>query len=101
MHRGTKVRAGYARYCSTGSEPNPFYLILRKPLLRSVIELGRPRALVGRHFLGVLKRTAVQEVRGDPSRPERMIADRSKDARRGGAPADHAPGGGLIHGLIG
>ena len=48
------------------SQPNPLHLVLRQPLLRPVVKLGCSRALMGRHFLGVLERAAVGEVSGDP-----------------------------------
>jgi hypothetical protein len=82
------------------SEPNPLDLVLGQPFLRSVIKFCRPGTLVRSHLLGVLERPAIREVRGDPGRSECMIANRRVDPRRGRAPADHAPGGGLIHGLI-
>ena len=45
-----------------------------------------------RHFLRVLKRTAVGELGGDPGCAECVAANFRCDAGRRGAPADHAPG---------
>ena len=54
-----------------------------------------------RHLLRVLERAAVGEIGRDPGRAKRVIADRRHDAGRDGAPADHAPGVGLVHRLLG
>ena len=64
------------------SQPDPFHLILGEPLLRAVVKFGRARALVRRHFLGMLERAAVREIGGDAGRPERVAADRLGDAGR-------------------
>jgi hypothetical protein len=40
--------------------------VIRSP----VIQLGRPRALMGRHLLRLLKIPAIGQVDGDPGRPE-------------------------------
>ena len=58
------------------SQPDPFHLILSETLLRAVVKLSRARALVRRHFLRVLKRTAVGEIGGDAGGAERVTADR-------------------------
>src|SRR3954469_2504619 len=83
------------------SEANSLHFVLRKAFLGAVIELGRSRALVCRHFLRVLERAAVREIGGDAGRPERVTADRFGDAGRRGAASDHAPGIGLTHQLLG
>jgi hypothetical protein len=54
-----------------------------------------------RHRLRVLQRAAVREVRRDPGRPERVVADRRHDAGRERALAHHAPAVGLGHRLVG
>jgi hypothetical protein len=64
------------------SQPNPFHLVLRQPLLRPVVKLGCSRALVSRHLLGVLERAAVGEVSGDPGGAESVAADFPRDAGR-------------------
>ncbi len=61
-------------------QPNPLHLILREPLLGAIVELGRARAFVRRHFLSVLQRTAIGKVSGDAGRAERVIADRRVNA---------------------
>ena len=43
------------------SQPDPFHLVLGETLFRTVVKLGRARALVRRHFLGVLERAAIGE----------------------------------------
>src|SRR4051812_21737529 len=83
------------------SQPNPLHLILSETLLRAVIELGGSRALVRSLFLGVLERTAIGEIGGDPGGTERMAADRLGNAGRSGATPDHAPGIGLAHRFLG
>jgi hypothetical protein len=83
------------------SEPDPLHLVLGEPFLGSVIQLGRPRAFVRRHFLGMLERSAIGKVGGDPRGAEGVAADLRGDAGRFGAPADHAPGIRLAHRLIG
>jgi hypothetical protein len=65
--------------------------------VRAVVKLGRARAFVRRHFLGVLERAAVGKIGGDAGRAKGVAADRCRDAGRRGAPADHPPRGVLIH----
>jgi hypothetical protein len=43
-----------------------------------------------RHFLRVLERAAVDEIRGDPGCAKRVASNFSRDPGRLGAPADHA-----------
>jgi hypothetical protein len=69
------------------SEPDPLDLVLRAPLLRPVIELGRALALVRRHFLSVLQRAAIGKVSRDAGRAECVIADRRVNAGGASAPA--------------
>ena len=76
-------------------------LILREPLLCSVIEFCGARALVRRHLLRVFERAAIGEISGDAGRAERVIADRGKDAGGDRAPSDHAPGIRLVYRLFG
>ena len=83
------------------SKPDPFDLVLREAFLCAVVEFGGARALVGCHFLGVLKRTAIGEIGGDPGRSEGVTADFRRDAGRLGAAAYHAPGVRLTHLLVG
>jgi len=40
-------------------EPDPFDLVLGEPLLRPVLKLGRPRALMRGHSLSVIESAAV------------------------------------------
>src|SRR4051812_15343449 len=44
------------------SQPNSFNLVLREPLLRSVVKLGRSRAFMPGHGLRVLQRATVGEI---------------------------------------
>jgi hypothetical protein len=73
------------RYYRESSQPDPFHLILREPLLRSIVKLCRARAFVRRHFLRVFERAAIGEVSGDAGRAKRVIADRRVNANRFGA----------------
>jgi hypothetical protein len=57
---------------SSASQPNPLHLVLCKPLFRPVVELGRSRALMSRHFLRVLERPAVCKVSSDSGGTERV-----------------------------
>jgi hypothetical protein len=76
-------------------------LVEREALFRAVVELGGARALMCGHRLRVLQRAAVGEIRRDPGRPERVVADRRQDAGGECALAHHAPGVDLGHRLIG
>ena len=53
------------------------------------------------HFLRVFERAAVGEIGGDPGRAEGVAADRLGDPGGDGAPADHPPGVGLGHRVLG
>jgi hypothetical protein len=57
----------------------------------SCVELGGARALMRRHGLRMLQRAAVGEIRRDPGRPERVVADQRHDAGGERALAYHAP----------
>ena len=83
------------------SKPNPLYLVLRQPFLRPVVELGRTRAFMRRHLLRVFQRASVCEVRRDPRRPKRMIADRRENADRHRPPANRPLRVRLSHWLLG
>ena len=52
------------------SQPDPLDLVLREPFLGAVVELGRARALVRRHFLRVLQSAAGFKIGGDAGRAE-------------------------------
>src|SRR4051794_8473804 len=82
-------------------EANSLDLVLGESFLRAIVKLGGSRALVRSHFLGVLKRTAIGEIGGDPGGTERVAADRLGNAGRRGTPSDHAPGIGLAHRSLG
>lgn len=49
----------------------------------------------------MFERTTIVQIRCDPRRPKRMIADRRENAGADRPPTDHAPGIGLHHGLLG
>src|SRR5712671_5010105 len=76
-------------------KPDALNLVLGEPLLGAVVELGRTRALMRRHFLRVFEHTAIGEVGGNPGRAKCMAPDRRGDAGRLRAAADHEPGIGL------
>src|SRR6266481_1584083 len=82
-------------------KPDALNLVLGEPLLGAVVELGRTRALMRRHFLRVLERAAVGEIGGNPGGAKRVATDFRRDPGRLGAAADHAPGVGLVHGAVG
>src|SRR5665213_395282 len=94
-------RSGRSTDKPPASEPDPLHLVLRQPLLRAIVKLGRAWAFVCGHLLRVLKRSAVREVGCDPGRSKRVTADFLGDARGGSALSDHAPSVGLSHGLFG
>src|SRR5204862_527594 len=77
------------------SQPDPFDLVLGKPVLRTVIKLRRTRALVRRHFLGVLERSAIGEIGGDPSGAHSVDPDLPGYARCPRPTPDHSPAAGL------
>jgi Toprim domain len=100
VRSGSALVSGLVR----GSRPlqaDPFDLVLSEPLLGAVIELGGARTLMRGHRLRVFQRAAVGEIRRDPGRPERVVADRRHDAGGDRALAHHAPGIDLGHRLIG
>ena len=74
------------------SEPDPLHLVLGEPLFGAVIKLGRARAFVRGHFLGVLERAAVREVSGNPGRAERVAANFRHDVEKTRSPLDVEPG---------
>jgi hypothetical protein len=67
-------------------EPNPLHLVLREPLLSTVIQLRGAGTFVRRHFLGVLEGAAIGEIGCDPGGTERVAADFRRDASRRSAP---------------
>jgi hypothetical protein len=52
-------------------KPNPLHLVLWEPLFGAVVEFGRARAFVRRHFPRVFERAALGKISG---RPWRMLA---------------------------
>ena len=48
------------------------HLVLGQPLIRAIVEHGRARALVHRHFPRVLKSAAIGEVCGNADRADRV-----------------------------
>jgi hypothetical protein len=83
------------------SQPNFLHFVLGEPFLCPVVELGRARAFVRRHFLGVLERTAIGEIGGNSGCPEPVAADFRGDTGCSGAPADHPAGVRLARWLVG
>jgi hypothetical protein len=53
---------------------------LREPLFGAVLELGRARALVRRHFLRVFQRAAVGETGSNPGGAKRVATDFRRNA---------------------
>jgi hypothetical protein len=82
------------------SKPYPLHLLLRTVLLSPIVKLSCPRTLVSCHFLRMFERTVVGKIGGDPGCPKAVFANGCMNARCNGAPADHAPGIGLRHGLF-
>ncbi len=76
------------RYCSLNDlEPDPFHLVLDKTLLGPVVELGRPGAFVGSHFLRVIESADIREIGSNSGCAKGVIADRLGNAGRRAAPA--------------
>ena len=76
------------------SQPDPLYLVLSETLFRTVVKLGRARALVRRHFLRVLECTTVGQIGGDAGGAERVAADCLGNVGGGGTAPDHAQASG-------
>ena len=76
-------RAFYARSPPVGDiqtettplQHYPFDLIERYLIVAAVIELGRARAFVRCHLLGVFKQSAIEQIDGDTSCPKRVTAE--------------------------
>jgi hypothetical protein len=83
------------------SQPDSLHLILGEPLRRAVVKLRCAGAFVRRHLLRVFECAAIGKIRRNTGRPKAMVANRRHDAGRRGAPADHPPGVGLGHRLLG
>ncbi len=71
---------------------DPFDLIQTDVVTAPVVELRSAGRRVIRHHRGVLKRTAVFEIRGDASRAEGVITDQRVDAGRSRSAAHHRVG---------
>ncbi len=56
-------------------ENNPFDLVERNLIVAAIVKLGRARTLVRRHLLGVLEKTAVEQIDGDAGRPEAVATE--------------------------
>jgi hypothetical protein len=69
---------------------NPLDLIARDIVAGTVIKLGRARAFMRRHRLGVFEGAAGLKISGDPRGAEGMAADPGTRAEVGGAALDHA-----------
>src|SRR5712691_2608970 len=76
---------------------DPLDLIDRDGVAGAIVELGRPRALVRRHGLGVLEGPAGLEISRDAGRPKDVTPELDSKAGLGGAPADHAIGVDAVH----
>src|SRR6202000_247481 len=83
------------------SNRDPLYLVQRDLITGAVIKLGGPWALVRRHCLRVLKRTAGIQISSDARRPKRVVSDVNLQPRRGRSPLDHRPGVAAVHPFVG
>jgi hypothetical protein len=79
------------------SNRDPLDLVECDLIAGTVVELGRTRAFVRRHRLGVLERAAPLKVSGDPRSAKSVAADPALHAELGGAALDHAPGVNAVH----
>jgi hypothetical protein len=70
---------------------NPLDLVERDLIAAAIIKLGRARALMRRHLLGVLKERAVEQIDGDAGRPEAVAAEPGEEPDVADAANDHAP----------
>ncbi len=68
---------------------DPLDLVEGDLVLGPVIELGRPRGLMGGNGLGVLDRAAVLEIGGDPGGPEGVAVGLVGQPRGSSSTLDH------------
>jgi len=103
QHRPSMCLPAYAErgYSPDRSNRDPLDFIERDLIAGAVVELGRARALVRRHDLGVFERAADLEIRGDAGCTEYVAAELDPETGFGRAPADHAIGVDTVHRLIG
>ena len=64
---------------------NPLDLIERDLVVAAVVKLGRPRALMRGHLLGVLEEAAVEQIDGDPGSAEAVAANARQEFRNFGS----------------
>ena len=70
-------------------DPDPLDSVLGDAVIAAVIELGRTRTGVVRHFLCHLQTAVVEQERGDPCATKRVIADPRHNARSDRPSSDH------------
>src|ERR1700751_1862843 len=70
---------------------NPLHLIERDLVVTAILKLGRARALMRRHLLGVLEEAAVEQIDGDAGRAEAVAANPRQESGSLGPAYDHAP----------
>src|SRR5689334_5652401 len=73
-------------------KPHLLHLIQAYRIIRPVVQLGRPGRLMRRHMLRLLEHATVQEIDGNPGRPEGVSADLRLDPRHLGPSLDHPKG---------
>src|SRR3954465_12037784 len=78
---------------------NPFYFIQRNLVAGTVIELGRARAFMRGHGLGIFQRSTGLEIGGNASCPEDVAAELLFEPGLGGTAADHPIGIDAMHRL--
>ena len=71
-------------YHSSALQNNTLDLIERDLVVAAVVELGRARAFVRGHLLGVLEEAAVEQIDGDPGSAEAVAANARQEFRNFG-----------------
>jgi hypothetical protein len=80
---------------------DPLDLIERDLIAGAVVELGRARAFVCCHGLGILERAAGLEIGGNAGRAKHVTAELDLEPGISRAPAHHAIGVDPVHRLVG
>src|SRR4051794_14446580 len=83
------------------SNHNPLHFIERNLITSAVVKLGRARAFMRGHGLGIFERSTSLEIRGDPGSAENMAAELLLEPGFCGAAADHPIGINAVHQLAG
>ena len=91
------VQQGRAGRAGRASDSDPLDLFKRDFVARSVVELGRPRAFVRRHRLGVFERAGGLQVGGYSRSSERVTPDQNRQTSFQGTALNHAVGVHPVH----